>query len=91
MDEFIPPEGESFKQLQKRVMPVFETITQNTTGNTLIITHVGVNRVILSTLFDFPLNELFKINQPYGCINEFSWNIASRTWQWERRKYEKFS
>lgn len=89
IDEFIPPGGESFKQLQKRVIPTFEFIAQNTIGNTLIISHAGVNRVILSTLFDFPLNELFKISQPYGCINELSWDISCRRWQWEQRKYEE--
>ncbi|MCM1566861.1 MAG: histidine phosphatase family protein [Dehalobacter sp. 4CP] len=85
IDEFIPPGGESFEQLQKRVIPAFEFIAQNNTGNTLIISHAGVNRVILSKLFDFPLKELFKISQPYGCINELSWDIASRRWQWDQK------
>jgi probable phosphoglycerate mutase len=72
MDGFVPPGGESFEQLQRRVMPVFESIAQNTSGNILIISHAGVYRGILSKLLGFPLKELFKISQPYGCINLLS-------------------
>lgn len=89
IDTFIPPGGESFEQLQKRVMPAFEYITGNTVGNILIVSHAGVNRVILSKLIDFPLKDIFKISQPYGCINQLSWDITCHRWQWEQRKYEE--
>lgn len=82
IDTFIPPGGESFEQLQKRVMPAFEYIVANTAGNTLIISHAGVNRVILSKLLEFPLKDIFKISQPYGCINQLCWDITCRKWQW---------
>lgn len=85
MDAFIPPGGESFEQLQQRVMPAFEYIVANTAGNILIISHAGVNRVILSRLLDYPLQDIFKISQPYGCINQLSWDRASNMWQWELR------
>lgn len=85
IDTFIPPGGESFEQLQKRVMPAFEYITGNTEGNILIISHAGVNRVILSKLLDFPLKDIFKISQPYGCINQLSWDITCHRWQWKQR------
>lgn len=87
IDAFIPPGGESFEQLQKRVMPAFEYIVKNTAGNILIISHAGVNRVILSRLLDFPLQEIFKINQPYGCINQLSWDAICHKWRWEQREY----
>jgi probable phosphoglycerate mutase len=87
IDTFIPPGGESFEQLQKRVMPAFEYIAQNTAGNILIISHAGVNRVILSKLLDFPLQDIFKIGQPYGCINQLSWDITCHSWKWEQRNY----
>jgi len=86
MDTFIPPGGESFEQLQKRVMPAFESIVLNTTKNTLIISHAGVNRVILSKLLDFPLKDIFEINQPYGCINQLSWDITCHRWQWKQKQ-----
>ncbi|HWQ41770.1 MAG TPA: histidine phosphatase family protein [Desulfosporosinus sp.] len=85
IDVFIPAGGESFEQLQKRVMPAFESIVENTRGNTLVISHAGVNRVILSKLLDFPLKDIFKISQPYGCINQLSWDMTCRRWQWEQR------
>jgi len=84
IDTFIPPGGESFKQLQKRVMPAFESIVENNAGNILIISHAGVNRVILSQLLDFPLQDIFKISQPYGCINQLSWDTACPGWQWKQ-------
>ncbi len=89
IDTFVPPGGESFEQLQKRVMPVFESIALNTTRNTLIISHAGVNRVILSKLFDFPLKEIFKITQPYGCINQLSWDITCHRWQWKQKQISR--
>ncbi len=52
INAFVPPGGESFELLQKRVMPAFEYIVNNTEGNILIIGHAGVNRVILSKLLD---------------------------------------
>lgn len=84
IDSFIPPGGESFEQLQKRVMPAFEYITANTAGNILVISHAGVNRVILSKLLNFPLKDVFKISQPYGCVNQLSWDIKCHRWQWEK-------
>ena len=87
IDAFIPPGGESFEQLQKRVMPAFEHIAQNTAQNILIISHAGVNRVILSQLLDFPLQDIFKISQPYACINQLTWDITRPGWQWKPINY----
>lgn len=86
IDIFIPPGGESFEQLQKRVMPAFEYIVKNTAGNTLIISHAGVNRVILSKLFSFPLKNILKISQPYCCINQLCWDTKSNSLLWEQRE-----
>jgi len=91
IDTFIPPGGESFAQLQKRVMPVFEYIVASTPGNVLIISHAGVNRVILSKLLDFPLLDIFKISQPYGCINRLDWDITGHRWQWEQITCEELT
>jgi probable phosphoglycerate mutase len=85
LDTFVPPGGESFEQLQKRVLLAFEYINDATRGNVLIIGHAGVNRVILSGLLNFPLKDLFKIDQPYGCINCLRWDRKSSSWQWEQK------
>jgi probable phosphoglycerate mutase len=81
---FIPPGGESFYQLQTRVLPAFQHHMENTSGNILIIAHAGVNRVILSKVLDFPLENIFDINQPYGCVNKLKKNTKNETWQYCR-------
>lgn len=83
IDTFLPPEGESFEQLKKRVIPAFEAIANKDLGHVLIVAHAGVNRVILSNLLSIPMRDIFKIKQPYGCINEFSWNNEHKKWQWK--------
>ncbi|MPN43560.1 hypothetical protein SDC9_191120 [bioreactor metagenome] len=70
-------------------MPAFDHIAANTSGNALIISHAGVNRVILSKLLDVPWQDIFKISQPYGCINRLSWDITRHHWQWEQLNYEE--
>jgi probable phosphoglycerate mutase len=83
MDTYSPPEGESFEELQKRVMPAFENIIANNSKNILIIAHAGVNRAILSKLLNLPLKELFNINQPYGCVNELKWSRENSEWDYK--------
>lgn len=83
IDSFIPKGGESFDHLKERVNPVFQSIIKNTNGNILIIAHAGVNRVILSSILSIPLKNIFKIKQPYGCINQLSWDKKNEKWQWE--------
>jgi len=89
LDSFIPPGGESFEHLQKRVMPAFENIVANTAGNILIVGHAGVNRVILSKLVGLPLQDIFKIHQPYGCINQLGWDRNRQRWKWEQISNEE--
>jgi probable phosphoglycerate mutase len=64
-----PPSGESFADLQARVMPAFERIATQCTGNPLIVAHAGVNRVILCHLLGMPLNHLFRIGQDPAGLN----------------------
>lgn len=64
-----PPEGESFLDLQERVLPIFNGIIEKSDGNIAIVAHGGVNRVILCYLMNIPLNDIFSIRQNYGAIN----------------------
>lgn len=84
IDSFVPECGESFNNVRERVKPVLESIIKNTHGNILIIAHAGVNRVIISTILSLPLKCMFDIEQNYGCINEFSWDIENQKWKWRR-------
>ncbi|AKA70359.1 alpha-ribazole phosphatase [Clostridium scatologenes] len=84
IDSFTPEGGESFNDVRERVKQVLESIIKNTHGNILIIAHAGVNRVIISTILSLPLKRMFDIDQNYGCINEFSWDIENEKWKWRQ-------
>jgi broad specificity phosphatase PhoE len=64
-----PPSGESFVDLRARVLPVFKSIVRSLTGNTLIVGHAGVNRIILSHILGIPRENLFRLKQDYGSLN----------------------
>jgi alpha-ribazole phosphatase len=64
-----PPEGESFLDCTFRVIPAFHEILNSAPGNILIVGHAGVNRIILSQALRRSLQDLFEIDQDYGCLN----------------------
>lgn len=66
---FRPEGGESFFDLQQRAWPAFQQIARSTQGTIAIISHAGVNRVILCMIRDLGLHKLFTIDQDYGCMN----------------------
>ena len=63
------PGGESFADLQKRVLPAFAKVVEKTKGNSMIVAHAGVNRVILCHLTGRPLQDLFSIPQDYAGVS----------------------
>lgn len=63
------PDGESFNDLQTRVVPVYERIVEQTSGNVLVVAHAGVNRSILCHVLGMPLKNLFRLDQDYACLN----------------------
>ena len=67
--EFSPPGGESFRDLQSRVVPGFLEIISRASGNVLLVAHAGVNRTILCHVLGLPLDELFQVPQDFGCFN----------------------
>ncbi len=69
MAGYRPPGGESFADLQARIVPVFEEIARDATGNVLITAHSGVNRVILCHLLGMPLGNLFRLGQDFSALN----------------------
>ena len=60
--DYRPPGGESFRDLQKRVWPAFESVARKH-GPTLIVSHAGVIRVLLCRLLEIPLQHLFHLRQ----------------------------
>jgi probable phosphoglycerate mutase len=73
--KYQPPGGESFKDLQERVVPAFEAVSAQLKGHGLIVAHAGVNRVILCHLLGMPLSNLFRLGQDYGALNIIDYGI----------------
>jgi alpha-ribazole phosphatase len=63
---FRPPGAESFADLEQRVVPFIRNIVSRSTGNTLIVTHTGVIRVLLCHVLEMPLAYLLRIHLDYG-------------------------
>ncbi len=64
-----PPGGESFADLQRRIIPRFDDLVANSSGKVLVVGHAGVHRVILCHILGIPLNNLFRLAQDYGHLS----------------------
>ncbi len=64
-----PPGGESFRDLLRRVWPIFEAAAHGRARPILIVTHAGVIRVLLCRLLGMPLKNLFCIGLAYGSLS----------------------
>jgi probable phosphoglycerate mutase len=81
LDIFAPPAGESFIDLQQRVLPAFaEIIKDNHSKSILIVAHAGVIRVILATLFGLSIKEVFNWTIPYAGIFNLCYNQEKDKW-----------
>lgn len=59
-DSVAPPNGESFRDLQRRTVPAFERILNKcTSGNILLFAHGGVIWTLICHFFDFKLSDMF--------------------------------
>ena len=66
---YAAPGGESFTDLQRRVIPAFYEILHDSEGPIVIVGHAGVNRVLLAHLLGMSLRNLFRLGQDYACLN----------------------
>jgi alpha-ribazole phosphatase len=65
-----PPEGEPLRQAQERIMTAIHGMGDAHRGqNVAIVAHGGTLRIIICTLLQVKLSNLFKIGQDHGCIN----------------------
>jgi len=67
--DFKPPGGESFRELQHRVVRRVKQIAAETAGAVCIVTHAGVIRVLICHLLEMPLTNLFRIRLDYGSLS----------------------
>lgn len=81
LDIFVPPAGESFIDLQQRVVPAFKKIIKENPANSiLILAHAGVIRVILADLFGLSIEETFKWTIPYASIFDLYHDQSKEKW-----------
>ncbi len=67
--EYRPAGGESFADLSDRVVPVLNQVVNDSEDTVLIVSHAGVNRVILCHVLGISLDGLFRLRQDYGALN----------------------
>jgi alpha-ribazole phosphatase len=67
---YSPPEGESTLEVRDRVIKVLDGIlNRHQDEHIAVVAHGGVNRIILCHLLGIPLENIFRIEQDYGCLN----------------------
>ncbi len=64
------PAGESLADLRDRVVPRLQQLVAEHPGQSLaLVAHAGVNRVILCHALSLSLENIFRLDQNYGCLN----------------------
>lgn len=68
--KFSPPQGESTEDVSKRANKALqEIINTNKNCQIFIVAHGGINRVILCNILEIPLQNIFRIEQEFACVN----------------------
>lgn len=79
--KYSPMEGESTIEVRDRVMNTLNGILNGRAGeekgpaasdgetNIAIVSHGGVNRVLICELLGIPLEDIFRVDQDFGCLN----------------------
>ncbi len=72
---FRPPGGESFTDLWNRVVPCFNALTADSDSDDslLLVTHVGVIRVVLCLVLGMDLRRLFSFGVDYAGMVHLEW------------------
>ncbi|MBW2651069.1 MAG: histidine phosphatase family protein [Deltaproteobacteria bacterium] len=64
------PGGESIRDMSIRVrLALKEILNANRGGNVVVVAHGAVNRVLLADAMGLDLNNIYSIEQDYGCLN----------------------
>ncbi len=68
--KYSPVKGESTLEVERRVMRALKRILRNHKGEDIaVISHGGVNRIILCNILGIPLENIFRVEQDYGAVN----------------------
>lgn len=72
------PGGETVEEVRQRAMDALRDIALQHDGQTvLIVAHDAVNKVILCSILDIPLDHFWQIKQDNTCINVFEYDKGS--------------
>jgi broad specificity phosphatase PhoE len=64
------PKGESFCEMRSRVLGAFDAIQRERRGQTVaIVSHGGVNRILIAWALEIPDQCLFRVAQDYAGVN----------------------
>ena len=66
--------GRELSSMFHQGMTTLYEILRNSKGNILAVAHAGLNRGIICHVLGIPLENLFRIEQDYGCLNELTFN-----------------
>ena len=68
--EVLFPNGEHFSGMRSRVLNAFEAIQRKHHSETIaIVSHGGVNRIVLAGALQIPNECIFRLAQDYAAIN----------------------
>ncbi|MBC7798240.1 MAG: histidine phosphatase family protein, partial [Pyrinomonadaceae bacterium] len=67
------PNGESFSTMQERVLSGFYKLkARHVNQDFAIVSHGGVNRIILANALKMADEDIFRLGQDYACLNKIS-------------------
>jgi alpha-ribazole phosphatase len=70
LENHTPPQGEPMRDAQRRSVAKFKEIIDKHRGrNIAIVCHAGILRLIICSILDLKLSDMFRIGQNYGCID----------------------
>ncbi len=67
--DFRPPRGESFRDLAERALPLLRGIMEKNDGDSLVVTHAGVLRLLFADLLGLGPEVLFRLSFDYGSLS----------------------
>jgi broad specificity phosphatase PhoE len=65
------PGSETIKEVEARIYPEFDNLISHHRNETIVIVaHGGVNLLLLTRALGLPSQDIFTLNQDFGCINQ---------------------
>lgn len=75
------PDGESFSDVEKRVMPIITDHCSKCAGKTLLyVIHGNVIRVIIGFCVDIPINKRHRLEQDYCAMSKIEFDHEKKRW-----------